>query len=297
LTGSVNIVSLNIHVEIWIASRIVSQESDIFTKAELVKKIKDLFNDTRSGVSTHISSYCVASTKADPGAYRYLTRVGRGQYRVFRYGDEVHESKKEAPLKPNKYEIPSEYRYLLDISENIEKVETTSDSHTSLNKKMSEEEVRDYFMQILNARFSKQPEHDRKISTFKFDEKYGDYKCVAEGPLNYTLPNGTILSHKNDILIYGEDRSIAIEVKHRSAVTDQFKTRSYDALHIKKSNPNTVQIMLYVRDKSGISPSHAESISYPFDHFIHIDFKDINTQNKIEPLLTIIENVLLDVQG
>ncbi|MCW4048848.1 MAG: hypothetical protein NWE89_03840 [Candidatus Bathyarchaeota archaeon] len=161
---------------------------------------------------------------------------------------------------------------------------------------MTEKEIRDYFMKVLDIRFGQQPELDGKISSFRFDEKNGDYICVAEGTLDYDLPNGTILSHRNDILVSGPDRSIAIEIKHRSAVTDQFKTRSYDALHIKKSNPTTVQIMLYVRDRLGISPSHAESICYPFDHFIHIDFKDIENPNKIDSLLTNIENALLDEQ-
>ncbi|MCW4048847.1 MAG: hypothetical protein NWE89_03835 [Candidatus Bathyarchaeota archaeon] len=113
-----------IHVEVWIVSKSLSQESESFSKVELTDLIKDLFNDKRSGVSTHISTYCVASTKKNPEAYRYLTKVGWGKYRVFKVGDEVHETKLEAPLSPDKDDIPSEYRYLLDISETNVKVKT-----------------------------------------------------------------------------------------------------------------------------------------------------------------------------
>lgn len=102
-----------IHIEVWIASKLLSQKSKTFSKTDLVNKIKELFNDTRSGISTHISSYCVASTKADPGgAFRYLTRVSRDQYCLFKAGDEVHESKKDAPLNPDGYDIPPQYQFL-----------------------------------------------------------------------------------------------------------------------------------------------------------------------------------------
>jgi hypothetical protein len=87
---------------------------ELFTKKELMQKIKELFKDTRSGVSTHISSYCVASTAANPGKFRYLTRVDDGLYRIFKQGDEVHKTKENAPLHPKIEDIPSEYRYLLD---------------------------------------------------------------------------------------------------------------------------------------------------------------------------------------
>lgn len=104
-----------IHVEVWIASQILGKDHKTFTKKQLMKKVEELFNDTRNGVSTHISSYCVASTKANPAAYRYLTRVNRGEYRRFKLGDETHPSKENAPLHPNLDKIPEPFWSLLDI--------------------------------------------------------------------------------------------------------------------------------------------------------------------------------------
>jgi hypothetical protein len=53
--------------------------------------------------------------------------------------------------------------------------------------------------------------------------------CRAEGALDYTLPDGLTVSHKSDIQIeLGSRRYFALELKHLSAVPDQFKARSYD---------------------------------------------------------------------
>lgn len=106
-------MTLPIHVEIWITANILAKKKNNFKKQELMQKIREMFNDTRPGISTHISSYCVASSKADPGAYRYLTRVKQGTYRPYEKGDETHPSKKHAPLHPKIVDLPQKYRYLL----------------------------------------------------------------------------------------------------------------------------------------------------------------------------------------
>jgi len=54
-----------------------------------------------------------------------------------------------------------------------------------------------------------------------------------EGALEYILPNAKALSHKSDILIEYMQKKVSIEVKYKSAVTDQFKCRSYDMFHLK----------------------------------------------------------------
>src|SRR3972149_1013580 len=106
-----------VHVAVWIASRLLGGSGPRrprpgrFTKQELLRLIEDKLGDTRPGLSTHISSYCVASTEANPGKYRYLTAVERGLYRVYRPGDPVHPTKVEAPTHPDPGDIPAEYRY------------------------------------------------------------------------------------------------------------------------------------------------------------------------------------------
>jgi len=49
-------------------------------------------------------------------------------------------------------------------------------------------------------------------------------RCYAEKSLPYTLPSGYEMSHASDILIIDEARKkfVSIEIKHLSAVTDQF---------------------------------------------------------------------------
>ena len=116
-------MQLKIHTEVWIAAQLLAQEKTVFTKKELMEKIREEFNDYRRGVSTHISSYCVASTKANPGKYRYLTRVSPGKYRLYSEGDETDRSKINAPLHPNKSEIPEKYHHLFNKKEKDEKKE------------------------------------------------------------------------------------------------------------------------------------------------------------------------------
>jgi hypothetical protein len=104
---------LPIHVEIWIASRLLTKSQETFTANDLKHLIKQEFDDSRVGLTPHISSYCVASTRANPGKYRYLTRVDTGLYRIFREGDSVDDTKKNAPLAPDPRDIPEKYQQLL----------------------------------------------------------------------------------------------------------------------------------------------------------------------------------------
>jgi hypothetical protein len=102
-----------IHVEIWIASRLLVKSQETFTANDLKHLIKQEFDDSRVGLTPHISSYCVASTRANPGKYRYLTRVDTGLYRIFREGDPVDDTKRNAPLAPYPRDIPEKYKQLL----------------------------------------------------------------------------------------------------------------------------------------------------------------------------------------
>ena len=117
----------------------------------------------------------------------------------------------------------------------------------------TEEELRDEILKLLRPRLC-------------------EVDCVveAEGTVRYRLPDGTILRHASDILISGPGlgKRVSIELKYKSAVTDQFKCRSYDAAHIKEQHGTDIlTIMVFARAGSGISIERARSICHPFDRF------------------------------
>lgn len=162
----------------------------------------------------------------------------------------------------------------------------------------SESKVRDFLLQILYYNLGEKDtwRTTQKAKGFKINSKYGDFECVSEGSLRYTLPPEGAISHKSDILIKDkrDGHHISIEIKHRSAVTDQFKCRSYDILHLKQSYPKLYGIMAYIKSAraGGISPRHAKSICYPFDYFFSILESEIHNPKKWEPLLSKIQEQL-----
>ena len=96
------------------------------------------------------------------------------------------------------------------------------------------------------------------------------YAIESEGRLSYKLPTGDELSHASDILVSKPDRGryVSVEVKYRSATTDQFKCRSYDAMHMKQHYGQSVlTIMVFAKTRSGVSIEQARRICYSFDRF------------------------------
>lgn len=143
----------------------------------------------------------------------------------------------------------------------------------------TESELRDNILGIL----------DRKL----IEEK--DIELVPEGRLPYTLPDGHTLYHASDILARRTDgqKYVSIEVKYKSAVTDQFKCRSYDAQHMKQEYGNRMLcIMLFVKTKAGISIGQAQKICHPFDRFIGVPIAEINESTIWDSLADEIANFL-----
>lgn len=104
-----------IHVEIWIGSRLLSEEKNVFSKRELTELIENLFNDYRHGISTHISSCCVANKHSNhPKNYNYLIWISKGNYKIFREGDYTHPDNIGCQIYPRIEDIPHQFRYLLD---------------------------------------------------------------------------------------------------------------------------------------------------------------------------------------
>ncbi len=280
-----------INVEVWIASCVLGEGGRIFSKQELLDFIRDTFADTRSGVSTHISSYCVASAEAKPGKFRYLTRVGQGRYRVYRPGDPTHPTKVDAPLHPPAHDIPAEFRHLLG-----EEARGTPDRPTPTLPETgerapgiqperpfsSEADVTDFLLLFLRDGFG--GSGDTGGVSIRLDEQA--YRIVPEGKVDYQVGSRRI-KHRSDLLM--EDEAgiprVSIEVKYRSAVTDQFKSRSYDFAHMKREHPDLMGVMVYVKSNTGISPELAREICHDYDLFYSVPEVKATTVESWMPLL------------
>jgi len=163
----------------------------------------------------------------------------------------------------------------------------------------NEDELRDFIMQKL---FEHLPTSgnlmgDGKDMWFQIDKFT---KCRAEEPLNYGLPNNGTLNHRSDILITYNDehiiKYISIELKYKSAVTDQFKCRSYDIFHMKKHYKELYGVMFFVKVKNqGLSINQAKKICYQFDEFISCNIEEINNKGWLEQLVDVI-NKYFDIK-
>jgi len=273
-----------------------------FTRRDIIKYINfTLLKDSpkkrnEQSLNPMIQALTVNAPGGAPGGNAYrkklLWRTGRGQLML--YNTNLHntsqtvrkaastaplETIKERPQKAKPMTIPEE------------KVEEKSPPLLE-----SESKVRDFLLQLFYYNLGEKGSWSAEEGTSAFivDPKYGNLECISEGSLQYKLPSGYVMSHKSDILIDDKTggRHISIEIKHRSAVTDQFKCRAYDMLHLKQSHPRLYGIMIYLRGPIGISPDHAKSICYPFDYFISVAEPDIYNPKKWEPLLLKIKEKL-----
>lgn len=95
-------------------------------------------------------------------------------------------------------------------------------------------------------------------------------RLESEGSVQYSLPSGRTMSHASDILATTADsaKRVSIEIKYRSAVTDQFKARAYDAAHMKRTHGDSIlTVLVFAKSDTGISIDRARDIGYEFDRF------------------------------
>ena len=77
-------------------------------------------------------------------------------------------------------------------------------------------------------------------------------------------------------------------------MTDQFKSRSYDMLHIKNTYGDKVLgILVYVKADTGISIDHAKAICYPFDLFVGISYDERHNPEVWNEMLLAIKKFLI----
>ena len=107
--------------------------------------------------------------------------------------------------------------------------------------------------------------HGQLSTSFLIKQSLGGGACMTEGALEYAAPNGHRFQHKNDILVaLPNGKYIAIELKHLSAVSDQFKCRAYDMLNLKQTLGGRLRsVLVYIHMPGiGISLDQAKAISY-----------------------------------
>jgi len=168
---------------------------------------------------------------------------------------------------------------------------------------VSEADIQDSLMRALYGRLGTRDSWrgDGPTASFTIDRPAISGNCAVEKALDYELPGGTGLSHKSDILLdyqrsgssQGAREYVSIEVKHMSAVTDQFKCRAFDMLHMKQAfGPRLHGIMVFARASVGIRLERARAICYPFDDFVGIDLLNADSSTLWQSVLDKVDAIL-----
>ena len=131
-----------------------------------------------------------------------------------------------------------------------------------------------------------------KPARFEIKQSLGGGTCEASSSLEYALPSGHKLSHVSDILISSPSgKNVAVELQWASDLSDQVKSRAYDALHLKQAlGTSLTAFLIYLRaGQGGLSAEQAREICYPFDQFIALEHQDPQNPAIWVPVLDRIE--------
>jgi len=238
-----------------------------FTRKQLIDCVHEKHSDRGEGsLNPMIQGMTINLRGGAPGGIgkNVFFSVGRGLF-------ELYDSKKHGRI-PDIVSNAKTKEKAIESSFHERRIE---ENPIYEEAKATEDEIRDLLMHVLYHRVGAEGtwEGSGKTASFDLKDEFRGYKCFAERSLSYALPEGIEIEHTSDILISNEEkkRYVSIEIKHRSAVTDQFKCRSYDMIHLKKNyGSNLLGIMVYVKSTTGISAKHAKFICYSFDHFFNI---------------------------
>ena len=132
------------------------------------------------------------------------------------------------------------------------------------------------------------------------DSKLPGIQLEPEGSIQYCLPSGRTMSHASDILAARTDsaKRVSIEIKYKSAVTDQFKARVYDAVHMKQAHGDTIlTVLLFAKSDTGISIDRARDICYEFDRFYGSAASAFLEPGGLDELARDIKHFLFEDQG
>ncbi|HEV8148021.1 MAG TPA: hypothetical protein VGP79_16645 [Bryobacteraceae bacterium] len=100
---------------IWVAASLLHHFDPNragFDHATLLRKVLELDPSLNPrSVSTHLSTHCVASKKADPSNHRILSENPDGTLRLYRSGDPCHPTRTDGRIQPKV--LPEQYGWLL----------------------------------------------------------------------------------------------------------------------------------------------------------------------------------------
>jgi hypothetical protein len=105
--------------EVWIATALLHQEHpdrNDFTVKEIVDRANSeaVGKRRRSGIYQHAQTHCVANREPAPARLRMLFATGRTTRRLYRVGDPYHPKREGGRSAPDRDDLPSRYRNLLD---------------------------------------------------------------------------------------------------------------------------------------------------------------------------------------
>jgi hypothetical protein len=107
---------LSIADTIWLATALLHRthpQANGFTHEAILRKVTELDSSLNPrSVSTHLSTHCVASKKANPATLRILTENPDGSLRLFRGGDSFHPTRRAGRTAPKPHALPVQYEYL-----------------------------------------------------------------------------------------------------------------------------------------------------------------------------------------
>lgn len=258
-----------------------------FTRKQLIDCVHEKHPDRGEGsLNPMIQGMTVNLKGGAPGGIdkNIFYSVTRGRF-------EIYDPKKHGHVPATAPTVPT-----VDETIGPSVHERFEEAHAYVETKATEDEIRDLLMQVLYLRVGRDGSWKGSGKTASFDlrNEFKGFKCFAERSLSYSLPTNIKIDHTSDILISNEEkkRYISIEIKHRSAVTDQFKSRSYDMIHLKKSYEDNLLGIMYVKSTTGISVEHAKSLCYSFDHFFGIHSESKHNPTSWDELISVIVEFL-----
>ncbi len=260
---------IKIHVEVFIASRILGQNQGTFTPSDIREFIEKEFHDTQHGIQTHITSRCVANAPINFGAgCNYLWRESRGVYRVFKSRiDHPSAGRENDPSQPNLEDIPEKYHYLLDrVNQDILQNPIDSPQVIKPIEVVQEKE-------IITKVQKEKPTNEKK--SFRSSASFGkrqEYIAVAE-----------LLRRGHDVyMTLVDDQQIDCIIRQEKEgklryLDIQIKARSFDA-----KNPGLFAAM---------------EVRSPRDNFYYIFYSESANTYWIIPSLELIEEAHQNKEG
>lgn len=263
------------------AEEIVSEGKSPFTRKDIIQRLNEKYERVNAGsINPIIQGMTYGLKGGAPGSTTkdVFRTVGKGLFELIK-ADEITD--REMRVSENSSEATGEgSKYKLD------------------DRFSSESEVQNWLFSFWRELLSR----SYRIKTidenrFEFEVNGSRIELIKEGSQSYYLPGGVQLTHKSDILIinHGNKKKSSIEIKFHSAVSDQFKARSYDMIHLKNTFGKDLHgVLIYFKSSMGISIDQAMKIAYPFDLFVDVTDDNVLYESMLEDVLgeDIMERIL-----